>query len=138
MSTATTTKIEFLKKHLIQEKSYVVTETNYQYNDETYDNNGIGAPIKIFVDLEKANTFLIEKTHKFIKGENILSYFGNDGDLPFQPGKSERDLKKLGIAYLEGDYELNILDNFTLEQTKELLEILDLNFYEVHEIDVVL
>lgn len=129
------TEIEFIKKKFINEKSYVVTESNYQYNDSTYDLEG-QTPLTIFLDKEKAEKFALEQTHKCIAGENIYGYGFTEVEDILKNGKSIKDLEKLGIEIV--DYELNIPATFTLEQTKQLLEVLDLVLFEVHEIDVVL
>jgi hypothetical protein len=122
-------------------KGYIVLETGFEYDDESYSTGNYGPtyeqPKKMFLDKEKAFVFWKKQSMEKLRGLTLGLYVGGDPDQLCKKDmvdKFYQIMKELGSD--EDDYEMQIPDTATYEQLEQLIECLKIEFFKVVEIDI--
>ncbi len=119
-------------------KIYVVTETNYEYNDEYYyagEGSG-GSPIHAYTDKSKAESACKESTKKWLEINDLTDY-GYVAEGVFDV---ERFCSMSGLTEDEviSSWDSNSLNELVSESVSEehLIDSLRLSIFEVIEIEL--
>lgn len=127
---------------MAKKKGYIVLEVGYEYNDEYYSTEGdrYEAPKKVFVDKEKATVELNKKLFERLRGEDLGRYNG-DGLRGVCKKGMEDDFcrifkEEFDMDISDEDYEYEIPKKATDEQLAKILECLDLDFFELVEVEL--
>lgn len=125
-----------------KQKGYIILEVGYEYNDEYYHTGSYGetyeAPNKVFLSKEKAEAELRIKTLEKLRGEDLGRYNGDGIDGISKKGMQDElaEILKKEFNIDAEEYEMEIPSDATDEQLDKVLECLDLNFFELIEIEV--
>lgn len=84
---------------------WAVIQTNYEYDDQRYNESGVLPPTKVFLRKEDAMSFVMSETFEFVR-ENDLDRFAYDTDDIISPEGIEF-LKSL-LPIIEVQRELNL------------------------------
>ena len=124
-------------------KGYVILEIGWEYNDETYHTSNYGttyeAPTTVYTDLEKAKEKAKELEYKSFRGEMIFIYGYEIEDIltvdtaTFVKEWNEMFNKELD---LEDYWNDEVPRDATDEQIEKLMEMVNVRFYEVKEIEI--
>ena len=129
---------------MAKKKGYIVLEVGYEYNDEYYHTGNYGAtyeaPEKVFTDKEKANDELKQKTFEKLRGgEDLGRYNGDWLDGICKDGMQDEFAKIFKEEFdidVEKKYEAVVPKKATDEQLMKIIECLDLEFFELVEVEL--
>ncbi len=125
-----------------KKKGYIVLEVGFEYNDEYYSTGNYGAtyeaPKKVFTDKEKAIIELNKKTFEKLRGEDLGRYGGDGLDGICKKGMNDMFSKICQEEFdiVVDDYDIEIPEDATDEQLSKIVECLDLEFFELVEVDL--
>lgn len=132
---------------MTKQKAYTVLEIGWEYNDEYMHTGNDGdtfvAPSEVFLDKEKAEAEWLKKEIDAFRGQELAMYIGEQ-DLSHYlvDGVSEEEFIKFikETFDIEVDiddyYEIYIPKTATDEQIKELINLMTLRFYKLHELTI--
>lgn len=125
---------------------YVITEVGYEYNDEIYyqGESGGGTPVKVYLDKEKAQFELDRLNLESLITCEIGQYAYDLEDIIDDMGEFEsiiRKYDKQGEVSVNDSYELgewfsSNASRFSKADQKKLLEIVNLEFYNLAEVEI--
>lgn len=122
-------------------KAYVVLSQHFEYDDNYYNSQDGGTPVKVFLNRDKAEEEAARKNIVEICGCNLDNYSYNlreGGTEVLEELKSV--VKRAGgkVNYEEGGYNIRVSlpDNVKLDYVREILDILGIWFHSVEEVDV--
>jgi hypothetical protein len=126
-----------------QKKGYVVLEVGYEYNDEYYHTGNYGttyeAPKKVFISHEKAEEEFIRLTTNKLRGEDLGRY-GEEGVRGIcKDGKADEfmEIFRREFDKVIDEYdEIAIPQKATDEQLAMIIECLEIEFFEIVEIEI--
>jgi hypothetical protein len=127
-------------------KVYIVVEANWEYDDQYYSRsgsrygtNGVGVNKRVFKSKASAEQCARSLNIKEVKGADLGSYAGEGNDisdicLPDKYSKLCELLTGDPLADLEWD-NTRIPNNLSDEKAGEILDCLNIGWYEVQEFD---
>lgn len=122
---------------------YLILKVGYEYNDEYYHTGNYGttyeAPEKVYTDKKKAEKILRKKTFESLRGEDLGRYGGDGLTGICKPGMEddfEKTFKELFPDNKFKDWEIEIPKEATDKQLSMLLDCLELEFYELVEVEL--
>lgn len=125
---------------------YVITEIGYEYNDEIYyqGESGGGTPVKVYLDKEKAQAELNRLNLESLVTCEIGEYAYDLEDIIDDMSAFEKIIQKYdkeGEVSVRDSYELGNwfathASNFSNSDKKKLLEIINLEFYTIAEVEI--
>lgn len=119
--------------------AYVVMPINYEYNDETYNAEGYGKPKSMYTDRQNAEDEAFELTRKELQGTDLNRFFYSISDvLNVSYSIALTKFAAVGLTIpAENQWEEFVLPKeLSTEQVKVLLEVLNLEFFVVVEVQV--
>lgn len=127
---------------MAKQKGYIVLEVGFEYNDEYYHTGSYGAtyeaPKKVFTDKEKAMVELHKKTFEKLRGEDLSRYNGDGLDGICKEGMQDEFCRIFKEEFDKDaeEWELEIPKKATDEQLMKIIECLDLEFFELVEVEL--
>lgn len=125
-----------------KQKGYIVLEVGYEYNDEYYSTGNYGdmyeAPKKVFLDKEKAAVELRTKTLEKLRGEDLGRYNGCGLEGICKKGMQNEFCRIFKEEFGKDTerWEFEIPEKATDEQLTKIIECLDLDFFELVEVEL--
>lgn len=127
---------------MAKQKGYIVLEVGFEYNDEYYHTGNYGAtyeaPKKVFTDKEKAMVELHKKTFEKLRGEDLSRYNGDGLGGICKEGMQDEFCRIFKEEFDKDaeEWELEIPKKATDEQLMKIIECLDLEFFELVEVEL--
>ena len=126
-------------------KAYVIMQKGYEYDDNIYNPQEGGTPLKVFFNLEDANSEKDILEIESMKEQDISSYsYSIEDELNVETIELKSFLESLNNKYGTpapvtrwdsfGEYQLNPMASY--EESKKFLSMHSIRFYEVVEVDV--
>jgi hypothetical protein len=126
--------------------AYVILQKGFEYNDEVYSQSGSGAghPHKIFFTKEAAREEVVKMNINEFKQTNITEYSYEIEDICDDPDELLEFCNSLNEKYgeIESKDVWNIPDEYRLhnmatdEEANQYSKMVDLDFYEMVEVEV--
>lgn len=125
---------------------FVVVEAAWESNDEYYyragarsgNSKGMGTPQKVFADRAKAEAEALKLNIKHVKGVELYHYSEEPFSL-IDDAKMDTFLEILGLEGRDfeeiSSEELQIPTNLSDKKAAQVLDCLDITWYEVVEVD---
>lgn len=125
-------------------KAYVVLSQHFEYDDNYYNSQDGGTPVKVFLNRDKAEEEAARKNIVEICGCNLDNYSYNlrEGGIEvFEQLKAVVKSAKGKITSDGGDEDrynikVSLPDDVKLDYVREILDILGIWFHSVEEVDV--
>ena len=116
---------------------YIVQEKGFEYNDETYDMQEGGTPVKVFDNEEDAKDAADKLNFKKLSSEPIFQFSYEKEDIINDMDEFLEKLKEItGESITEEELEYDwSLPKMTYKQYLTLKGNIELSFYEVVECD---
>lgn len=126
-------------------KAYVIIEKGYEYDDNIYNPQEGGTPMKVFFNLEDANSEKDRLEIKSMKEQDITHYtYSIEDELNVEINEFTSFLESLNEKYGKpapvnrwdsfGEFQLNPMASE--EESKKFLSMHKVRFYDVIEVDV--
>jgi len=125
-------------------KAYVILQKGYEYDDNIYNPQEGGTPMKVFFNLQDANSEKDRLEIKSMKEQDISYYtYSIEDELNVEINELTSFLESLNNKYGKpapvnrydslGEYQLNPMASD--EEAKKFLSMHSIRFYELSEVD---
>lgn len=126
-------------------KVWTIVPKNWEYNDEVHVERGKGLPQSAFVDYKKAEEEVMRLTIKDLEQIELSGYgYGYWEIFNREPHEIEELFKKVGLLKEEETFTneshysgFSVPSSLKREQAEALLSVLQIEFYEIVEMEVV-
>lgn len=119
-------------------KVYLVVPYKYEYNDEIYYQQGAKIPQNGYKSKEKALFEVTEKNMKIFRGLTLSDYAYDLNEIIPDIEAFNQVAQKVGLPLIPEDrwQQITIPASISDEHLFELMQHIDLTFYQVVEVDI--